>query len=286
MVVRVAKAVDPRAPGLPPVPSGVTEISRGVVRILAPNPSPMTLDGTNTYLVCDLSRRRAIVIDPGPVMPEHLGAIVGAVRSRELEVRLVITTHAHPDHAAAGQLAAEEFKVRLVTAQELAGSMRSGAVLAEIDVRVLATPGHSADSLSYVSADGILMSGDHLLGRGTTAILHPDGSLGQYLRSLTVVEGAHFAMIAPGHGPAMDADLGRQVIAYYRAHRLERIEQVRSLLDAGVTQVSSVVSAIYGPVEDPVVAWSARASTLATIAYLGEDGDWTLEGDQIVHRLH
>jgi glyoxylase-like metal-dependent hydrolase (beta-lactamase superfamily II) len=244
----------------------------------------MTLDGTNTYVVLDAGRSKAIVVDPGPVIEDHLQSIVSAVRLCEVEVLAVVTTHAHPDHAALGNGAADEFEVPFLSAQEISESASAHRLLSRCDISALATPGHSADSLSYVSADAVLLSGDHLLGRGTTAILHPDGSLGQYLRSLTAVEATDFSMIAPGHGPEMDAELGRRVIAYYRAHRLERIEQIQSLLAEGYTSVSALVSHVYGQIENPIVAWSARASTLATVAYIGEEGEWVLDGDEIYRR--
>ncbi|WP_298337342.1 MBL fold metallo-hydrolase [Ferrimicrobium sp.] len=286
MAVVQMSAQDPRDPMAPPVVPGPFEVSQGVVRILAPNPSPMTLDGTNTYLVSGPDRSQAVVVDPGPDMEEHLRAIRVLIEARQLAVRAVITTHAHLDHAALGPRAAEEFGVPLLTASEIVDSALAQRVVTACGVRVLATPGHSADSVSYLSADGVLLSGDHLLGRGTTAILHPDGSLGQFLRSLATVEVAEFAMIAPGHGPVMDADLGRRVIAYYRAHRLERVDQVRRLLEGGDRAVVDLVTAIYGAIEDPIVAWSARASTLATITYLTQEGDWSLEGDHIVRVAH
>ncbi|WP_298445474.1 MBL fold metallo-hydrolase [Ferrimicrobium sp.] len=279
-------AVDPRDPRAPRVKPGATEVSTSVIRILAPNPSAMTLDGTNTYIVSGPDRSQAVVIDPGPVVEEHLSAIVTLIHSRELDVKAVITTHAHPDHAALGHRCASELGVPLLTALEIGDSPSAQRVVTACDIRVLVTPGHSGDSLSYLSTDGVLMSGDHLLGRGTTAILHPDGSLGQFLRSLTTVEATEFTRIAPGHGPVMEADLGRQVIAYYRAHRLERIDQVRRLLDSGQRVVGDLVTAIYGPIKDPIVAWSAKASTLATITYLTQEGDWLLEGDRVVSVSH
>jgi hypothetical protein len=84
----------------------------------------------------------------------------------------------------------------------------------------------------------------------------------------------------------MDANLGRSVIAYYRSHRLERVEQIRHHLEAGLRVVPELVRALYGPIENPVVAWSAQASTLATIAYLSEEGDWLLEGDHVIPASH
>jgi len=157
-------AIDPRDPKAPPVEAGVVEISTTVIRILAPNPSPMTLDGTNTYLVADTGRSRVVVIDPGPVVAEHLSAMVHEIRSRQLEVQAVITTHAHPDHAALGTQAADEFSVPFITAQEIVDSALAQRILTGCGIGVLQTPGHSGDSLSYVSADGVLLSGDHLLG--------------------------------------------------------------------------------------------------------------------------
>jgi glyoxylase-like metal-dependent hydrolase (beta-lactamase superfamily II) len=262
--VSLEKVADPRVGHVPPVPVGVTEISRLVVRILAPNPSAMTLDGTNTYLVKAIEGQRAMLIDPGPEVLEHLGAISNEVYARQLDVKAVVTTHAHPDHAALAKMAASELRAPLIMAEEMPSSAVAQSLLESCGIDVIATPGHSHDSVSYISSDGVLMSGDHLLGRGTTAILHPDGSLRHYLNSLKVVDGVDFALIAPGHGPTMEAELGRQVIAYYRSHRLERIDQIRALIEGGATKATELTQAIYGRIEDPVVAWSARAGSYSS----------------------
>ncbi|MHB8189762.1 MAG: MBL fold metallo-hydrolase [Ferrimicrobium sp.] len=259
---------------------GVTEITSQVLRIVAPNPSPMTLDGTNTYLVIDEDRRRAVVIDPGPIDVAHRASVVTICLAASVDVLAVITTHGHPDHAAGGAELASYLDTDFVDAGALAGRLS----LADAwPVEPIPTPGHSGDHLAFLSQDGVLLTGDHILGRGTTVIVHPDGSLREYLTSLRRVEGLDFSSVAPGHGPALAGPLAREVIAYYLAHRGERIEQLRSLLLPGAPIALEVlVEQVYGTLDDPVISWAARVSLEATLEYLREEGLISIESHGII----
>ncbi|MGO1497442.1 MBL fold metallo-hydrolase, partial [Agrococcus casei] len=136
-----------------------------ITRILAPNPGPMTLDGTNTWLLPD-----GIVIDPGPEIESHLDAIC------EHNVRLVLVSHWHGDHTDAVDTLHKRTgaPVRALDPAwcRAAEPLTDGEVIG--DLRVLAVPGHTADSVAFVTGDAVL-TGDTVLGSGTTVIMHPDG---------------------------------------------------------------------------------------------------------------
>jgi glyoxylase-like metal-dependent hydrolase (beta-lactamase superfamily II) len=132
------------------------------------------------------------------------------------------------------------------------------------ELRVVATPGHSADSVSLLlPADGALFTGDTVLGRGTTVIAR-DGNLGDYLRSLdqlrALAEAAELRLLLPGHGPTLANPIG--ILDYYLAHRAERLDQVRSALAAGATTPAEIVAMIYTDVDRsvwPAAEWSVQA---------------------------
>ena len=141
------------------------------------------------------------------------------------------------------------------------------------ELRLVATPGHTSDSYSILisGADGVnrLATGDMVLGRGTTVIMHPDGDVGSYLASLdtmiTLVRDHAVAEILPGHGPVVTDPGG--VLAYYREHRLERLDQVRAAVAAGARTPAEVVRAVYTEI-DEAVRPAAELSVAAQLAYL------------------
>ncbi len=198
--------------------------------LLARNPSPMTLDGTNTWLLRTPGSESCLVIDPGPDDPEHLRAIVAAAG----DVTEILLTHGHLDHSAgaAALRALTRAPVRaLDPAQRLGGEgLGEGDVVAAagVEVRVLATPGHTADSLCFAVGDAVL-TGDTVLGRGTTVVAHPDGRLADYLESLRRLHELGTRAVLPGHGPELP-DLAA-ITSAYLAHREERLEQIRAALD-------------------------------------------------------
>ena len=236
--------------------------------LLARNPSPMTLDGTNTWLLRAPGFGSCLVIDPGPDDPDHLRAVVAAAG----EVTGILLTHGHLDHSAgaAALRALTRAPVRaLDPAQRLGGEgLGEGDVVAAagVEVLVLATPGHTADSLCFAVGDAVL-TGDTVLGRGTTVVAHPDGRLADYLDSLRRLQELGTRAVLPGHGPELP-DLAA-VTSAYLAHREERLEQVRAALDQLGPDAAAmdVVRVVYADV-DPVLWPAAELSVRAQLEYL------------------
>jgi glyoxylase-like metal-dependent hydrolase (beta-lactamase superfamily II) len=236
--------------------------------LLARNPSPMTLDGTNTWLLRAPGSQSCLVIDPGPDDPQHLRAVVAAAG----EVTEILLTHGHLDHSAgaAALRALTRAPVRaLDPAQRLGGEgLAEGDVVAAagVEVHVLATPGHTADSLCFAVGDAVL-TGDTVLGRGTTVVAHPDGRLADYLGSLRRLQDLGARAVLPGHGPELP-DLAAITRAYL-AHREERLEQVRAALDrlGPDAAAADVVRIVYADVDQ--VLWpAAELSVRAQLEYL------------------
>lgn len=244
--------------------------------VLAPNASVMTLDGTNTWVLRAGPDGPSYVVDPGPLDDAHLAAVAEAAG----DVRGVLLTHGHPDHSEGARAFAERVGcgVRaLDPAHRLGGEgLTEGDVidLEGWEIRVVATPGHTSDSLSFLlPAERAVLTGDTVLGRGTTVVAHPDGRLGAYLDSLDrlhALAAAHeVTAIWPGHGPVLPEAL--PVLDYYIAHRHERLEQVREALrtldPARPDLPRVVVERVYVDV-DPVLWGAAELSVRAQLAYL------------------
>ena len=249
--------------------------------VLAPNANIMTLDGTNTWVLREPGSRRAVVVDPGPQVISHLDEVASVAE----QVAVVLLTHRHADHSEAAKSFAERMGcgVRaLDPTHRLGAEGLADGDLIEVDgleILVVGTPGHTSDSLSFLlPAEGALLTGDTVLGRGTTVVAHPDGELGAYLDSLDrlhdLAQERQLSWIWPGHGPVIDDALG--VLDYYLAHREERLEQVRdapSELTSGKPDgtddlARAVVEKVYADV-DPVLWGAAELSVRAQLAYLG-----------------
>ncbi|MTB89350.1 MBL fold metallo-hydrolase [Aeromicrobium senzhongii] len=232
----------------------------------------MTLDGTNTWILREPGADRAVVVDPGPDLAEHVDAVVAAAG----EVALVLFTHHHWDHTDALEsiVRATGAPTRAISPDytRSADPLRDGETL-EVDgltIEVVTAPGHTKDSVAFLlPQDRALLSGDMVLGRGTTVVAHPDGALGPYLDSMrrfrALVADGQVETILPGHGPVID-DPGA-VLDFYLAHREERLEQVRSAMAAGAVSAREVVEKVYADV-DPVLWDAAELSVRAQLEYL------------------
>lgn len=231
--------------------------------LLCDNPGLMTLEGTNTWVLRGQGSDEMVVVDPGPEDDEHIARIA------ELgTIALVLISHRHEDHTGAIDKIVERTGavVRSVGSgflRGLGGPLTDGEIIdaAGLRITVMATPGHTSDSVSFVLDDAVLTA-DTVLGRGTTVIDKEDGSLAHYLDSLHRLRGIGPRTVLPGHGP----DLGdlEKVSEMYLAHRQERLDQVRGALhvlgdDATVRQV---VEHVYTDVDEKlwdVAEWSVQA---------------------------
>jgi glyoxylase-like metal-dependent hydrolase (beta-lactamase superfamily II) len=243
--------------------------------ILAPNPGPMSLDGTNSYVLRAPGQPHAVLVDPGPLDAAHLQALADAG-----PVELILITHRHADHTA-GAARLHELTgapVRAADAGHCHGRgvpLQDGEILdaAGLEIRVAATPGHTSDSVCFhLPADGphgSVLTGDTILGRGTTMLDYPDGTLGGYLTSLDKLEALGPAAVLPAHGPTLPSL--EDVVRAYRSHRLERLEQVRAALARLGTEASigDIAGVVYSDV-DPSVRRAAETSVAAQVHYLRE----------------
>jgi glyoxylase-like metal-dependent hydrolase (beta-lactamase superfamily II) len=232
-----------------------------IERIVALNPGPMTLTGTNTYLV---TGDGLAVIDPGPDEPSHLEAIRAAAR-RHGPVTAVIVTHRHLDHLPAALPLCRETGAPLVGHAELPGVQRSvhDGELVFDQLVALETPGHTRDSICLWSAsESALFTGDLVLGSGTAVLDDQPGALADYLASLERLLALGPRTIYPGHGPIVHD--GRARLTEYLDHRRRRIQQVLDTLDGrGASTAEELASAIYTDTPAnllPMAARNVRAS--------------------------
>lgn len=236
--------------------------------IRADNPGPMTLDGTNTYVLATSGGN--IVVDPGPLLDGHLEAVAATG-----DVVLALLTHGHPDHAE-GSGRFHEITKAPTLARDPALCIDADPLTVDggtvgmpgLEIRVLHTPGHTSDSVCFEVTDGhahAVLTGDTILGRGTTVVAHPDGRLGPYLDSLRRLRTMDGVTLLPGHGP-VGPDAGA-VAGQYLEHRAERLDQVRAALDSGATTARDVVEIVYADVDRAL--WpAAEASVRAQLEYL------------------
>jgi glyoxylase-like metal-dependent hydrolase (beta-lactamase superfamily II) len=236
--------------------------------LLAENPSEMTLDGTNTWVLRDPSSESCVVVDPGPDDEHHLSRIAACG-----PVSTVLLTHGHADHSEGARRFAEMVRapVYALDPELRLGSegLTDGDVIARsgLEIRVLTTPGHSADSLCFHlghDSPAAVLTGDTVLGRGTTVV----DDLGPYLDSLRrLAELPPGTAVLPGHGPDL-ADAG-EAARTYLAHREQRLAQVRAALDQLGPDATArqVVEVVYADV-DRSLWWAAEWSVRTQLDYL------------------
>ncbi len=242
-----------------------------VERVLAANPGPFTGRGTNTYVIS--SAGRAVVLDPGPVITEHVAAIEAALGAHEPEA--VLVTHTHPDHASAANRLGEELGVEVLgfapgpeftPSRTLADGDR--IAVGEVSLVAVHTPGHTADHLCFRIAD-VMFTGDHIMG-GSTVIIEDATA---YMESLQRVADLHLVHLYPGHGPELDDAL--PAITAYIGHRLEREREIVAAVGAGAGTITDIVAVVYSDV-DPSLRPAAAHQVQVQLAKLQTEGRVTL----------
>ena len=231
--------------------------------IRAPNASPLTLDGTRTYLV---GSRRVAIIDPGPDLPPHLDAVAAAVG--DARVVAILVTHDHPDHMPGAPRLAQRLGTRVLAAS--LGNLREGDVFGTDagGLVAMATPGHAPDHMAFLWLNArAVFCGDLMLGGLDTALVAPpEGDLSRYLASLQRLRDLDLATIYPTHGEPFH-DAGAALDAYLR-HRAERQEAVLRALAGGAAAPESIADAVYGTDLEPGLRRAALGSTLAYLQHL------------------
>lgn len=249
--------------------SGVDSPVPGVRRVLAPNPSAMCAEGTNSYIV---GQGAVAVIDPGPSIPAHVDALMAALKSGE-QIVAICVTHSHLDHSGAAPLLAQRTDAPVCAfggptaghSALMADLARRGltyggegvdaaftpdrilpdggaVVFGDQHLTALWTPGHCGNHLCFMWGD-ICFSGDHVMGWASTLISPPDGDLTAYMHSLLRLEAASPGILLPGHGAPVTNPAAR--IAALRAHRLMREAEVINALRAGISTVTDLTRHIY-----------------------------------------
>jgi glyoxylase-like metal-dependent hydrolase (beta-lactamase superfamily II) len=219
----------------------------GVVRVRAANPSALTLDGTNTYVV------GGWVVDPGPADPDHVAAVRAAASDG---VEGIVLTHGHADHAeGAGAFDAPVFQP---------GDGESAGPFTAIS-----TPGHSADSVCLLLGERICFAGDTVLGTGSVFIAPGEGSLSSYLASLERLRSLSLEVLCPGHGPYVWDPAAK--LDEYIAHRLEREQRLLDALDAGLRTQDELLDSAWAdaPAE---LRYFAGLSLASHLEKLDEEG--------------
>jgi glyoxylase-like metal-dependent hydrolase (beta-lactamase superfamily II) len=249
-----------------------------IERIVAPNPGPMTLEGTNTYVVH--APDGSYVIDPGPDEPEHLARVREAAGDR---VAGVLLTHGHSDHTAGVESFGEPVLWGTAAAgDETAGLAASGTPAPEVPVAIgpfalIPTPGHAADHVCFVLGE-VCFCGDLILGFGSSIVMPRagGGSLADYMDSLRRVAELEPALLAPGHGPWITDP--RAKIAEYIEHRLDRERRLVVALDAGERSRAKLLAIVWDDVPEQLRP-AAAVAMQAHLEKLAEEGG--LEGVEL-----
>jgi glyoxylase-like metal-dependent hydrolase (beta-lactamase superfamily II)/8-oxo-dGTP pyrophosphatase MutT (NUDIX family) len=272
LAVRIPQSPRPASVAAPPAPeptrAAPAEEAVSIVRVLAPNPGPFTLEGTNTWIV---GRDPTVVIDPGPDDPRHIDAVLADAAP----IGAILLTHHHPDHApgAARLLTASGAPVFAYRPSVRQRPLSHGQVVevGGMRLRVSHTPGHTPDHVAFlVPGEGALFTGDAVLGRGTSVIDPPEGDMTAYIRSLREMRELAPRRIYPGHGPVVFDAMAK--LDEYLAHRVQREEQILRALAEGKRTPAEMVPGIYGD-EVPQSMFSVAArSVLAHLIKLEREG--------------
>lgn len=244
----------------------LTQIHPGVWRLVAPNPSPMTGPGTNTYLI--IGGNQVVIVDPGPQNNEHIDNIHAALQTLNARAQSVITTHAHRDHAACARQLSGQLAVPLLSFDD---QLQHGDEI-KLDgstLRIQHTPGHiHAHVCLWLVEQGLLLAGDLVAGQGTVVIIPPDGDMADYLASLRAMLALNAIAILPGHGPVIESP--QELLQEYIDHRLGRERQVLHWFGQGFTTAQEIAAKIYA--DRPEVLGIAALQTEAHLEKLRKEG--------------
>ena len=285
-------------PGMENWPTGIVEQVHPLVRrLLAPNPSPFTYTGTQTYIV---GHGDVAVIDPGPDLPDHVAAILAATKGERIAA--IVCTHTHRDHSPASRPLAQASGAAIIGCAPLAieddgpradaafdFDYRPDRVLADGEalegegwtLRAVATPGHTSNHLCFaLEGTGLLFTGDHVMGWSTTVVSPPDGDMTLYMQSLNLLLGRDDEVYHPAHGPAVDNPHAH--VRSLIVHRRMREKQILAQLEAGEGRIPVMVESMYREI-DPRLHPAAGRSVLAHLVDLerrglveAKDERWTL----------
>ena len=282
-----------------PWPTGLTEVLEPMVaRVLAPNASPFTYTGTQTYLVGGADG--VAVIDPGPDEAEHLAALMAAIGTGP--VVAIVCTHTHRDHSPAAAPLAARTGAPIIGCAPLTldddGPRADAAfdpfyapnsILSDGEcvsgpgwsLTAIATPGHTSNHLCYALAgegldSGALFTGDHIMGWSTTVVAPPDGDMADYMASLAKLQARQDRVYYPAHGPQVDNT--QQLVRGMIGHRRQRERQIVRLLGEGVGEITAMVPRMYKGVDQGL--WPAAGrSVLAHLIDLERRGLVVRDGD-------
>lgn len=281
------------------VPAGrVDQITPRVRRIVAPNPSPFTFTGTCTYII---GRGSVAILDPGPDLPQHIDAVLDAVRGET--VTHIVATHTHRDHTPASSAiealtgaitvgAGPHAPARPLYIGEInpldasadtefqpAITLRDGDSISGADwtLTAIATPGHAANHLAFaLPEDRLLFSGDHVMAWATSIVAPPDGAMGDYIQSLEILGHREETLYLPGHGgPITDAPA---FVRHYLEHRLAREAAILRSLDRSAETIPDLVRSIYIGLDSRLIG-AASLTVLAHLEHLVERGLILTDGD-------
>ena len=283
------------APDMADMPTGtLLQISPRIGRVLAPNPSPFTYTGTQTYLV---GSEEVAVIDPGPADPDHLAALLAAIADRP--VRAILCTHTHRDHSPAAAPLAAQTGAPIIGCAPLVldddgpradaafdPSYSPDRILADGEqvrgegwtLEAVATPGHTSNHLCFAMAEeNALFTGDHVMGWSTSVISPPDGDMADYMRSMQRLLDRHDAIYYPAHGDPVPNP--RRLVRGMMGHRKQREGQIMRFLERnGASEIPAMVAEMYKGI-DPRLHPAAGRSVLAHLIDLDGRGMAEVAGD-------
>ncbi len=244
----------------------------GIRRVVANNPGPLTYHGTNTYMLDHADG--TVVIDPGPAEdPAHIDALLAAART---PITKILLTHAHRDHIGALDALVEKtgaatyaFRFPVEQGFEPDVALADGDVVADLDV--LYTPGHCSDHLCFARPDGIVFTGDHVMGWSSSFVAAPDGSMTQYLNSLARLQSRDDRCYLAAHGPALHAPI-TYVAELVELRLRKEADVLAAVIKSGPISIEDLLRVTYPKAVEPRIQRAAQRTLLAHLIRLGDDG--------------